>query len=62
MRKKSGKVVLKLCFKRSSGTSLVVQWLRLHTLGAGGVVSIPGWGTEISQAVQCSQKKEKKSV
>ena len=28
-----------------SGTSLVVQWLRLHTPNAGGPGSIPGQGT-----------------
>ena len=27
------------------GTSLVVQWLRLHTPNAGGPGSIPGEGT-----------------
>ena len=27
------------------GTSLVVQWVRLHTPNAGGPGSIPGWGT-----------------
>ena len=27
------------------GTSLVVQWLRLCTPNAGGLGSIPGWGT-----------------
>ena len=27
------------------GTSLVVQWLRLHALNAQDLVSIPGWGT-----------------
>ncbi|TEA37609.1 hypothetical protein DBR06_SOUSAS5310036, partial [Sousa chinensis] len=27
------------------GTSLVVQWLRLHTPNAGGLGSIPGQGT-----------------
>ena len=26
-------------------TSLVVQWLRLHTPNAGGLGLIPGWGT-----------------
>ena len=26
------------------GTSLVVQWLRLQALSAGGLGSIPGWG------------------
>ena len=28
-----------------SGTSLVVQWLRLLTSNAGGMASIPGQGT-----------------
>ena len=28
-----------------NGTSLVVQWLRLHTPNAGGLGSIPGQGT-----------------
>ena len=28
-----------------SGTSLVVQWLRLHAPNAGGLGSIPGQGT-----------------
>jgi len=27
------------------GTSLVVQWLRLHTANAGGLGLIPGQGT-----------------
>ena len=27
------------------GTSLVVQWLRLHAPNAGSLGSIPGWGT-----------------
>ena len=30
---------------RTSGTSLVVQWLRLHTLNAGDLDSKPGQGT-----------------
>ena len=30
---------------RSGGTSLVVQWLRLHAPNAGGLGSIPGQGT-----------------
>ena len=29
------------------GTSLVVQWLRLHASNAEGVGSIPGVGTKI---------------
>ena len=43
-----------------SGTSLVVQWLRLCAPNAGGMGSIPGLGTKIPHAVWCSQKKEKK--
>ena len=33
-----------------SGTSLVVQWVRLCTSTAGGTSSIPGQGTEIPHA------------
>ena len=43
---------------KPSGTSLVVQWLRLHASNAGGTGSIPGQGTKIPHAVtkiQCSQ-------
>ena len=29
------------------GTSLVVQWLRLHAPNTGGMGSIPGQGTKI---------------
>ena len=38
---------------------LVVQWLGLHAEGAG---SIPGGGTEILQAVRCSQKQIKRRI
>ena len=31
--------------ERMGGTSLVAQWLRLRTLNAGGLGSIPGQGT-----------------
>lgn len=34
------------------GNSLVVQWLERCTFTAGGLGSIPGWGTKILQAVQ----------
>ena len=37
------------------GTSLVVQWLGFRTSKAGVSGSIPGWGTEISHAMRCSQ-------
>ena len=32
------------------GTSLVVQWLRLHAPNTGGLGSIPGQGTKIPHA------------
>ena len=34
----------------SSGTSLVVQWLRRCATTAGGMGSIPGWGTKFPRA------------
>ena len=43
--------------KVDSGTSLVVQWLSLHTSTTGG--SSPGWGTKFPHATQRGQKKEK---
>ena len=38
-------------------SSLVAQWLRIHTSTARGMGLISGWGTKIQHAVQCSQKK-----
>ena len=35
------------CFQ---GTSLAVQWLRLHASTAGAVGLTPGWGTKIPRA------------
>ena len=35
----------KCTYSRSSGTSLVFQWLRHHTPNAGGPGSIPSQGT-----------------
>ena len=40
-----------------TGTSLAVQWLRLRTSTAWGVGLTPDWGTEISHALRCSQKR-----
>ena len=40
-------------------TSLVIQWLGLHASTAGGTGLIPGQGTKILRAMQCSQKEEK---
>ena len=39
------------------GTSLVVQWLRLHASTAGSAGSIAGWGAKILYSTWCSQKK-----
>ena len=38
------------------GTSLVVQWLRLCALNAGGLSWFPGWTAKILHASWCSQK------
>ena len=44
----------------SSGTSLVVQWLRLLTSTSGdNTVSIPHWGTKIPRAAQQQQQQQK---
>ena len=40
------------------GNSLAVQWLGPCASTAGGTGSIPGRGTKIPKAVQCSQKKK----
>ena len=40
------------------GNSLAVQWLGVSALTAGGLCSIPGWGTKIPQAVWYGQKKQ----
>ena len=45
--------------KGGFGTSLVVQWLRLHASHAGDMSSIPGWETKISHATG-HQKKDKR--
>ena len=39
-----------------SGTSLAVQWLRLHASNAEDVGSISGWGTKILHSAGRSQK------
>ena len=38
------------------------QWLRLHASNAGDAGSIPGQGTKVLHATQCSQKKKKKQA
>ena len=42
------------------GTSLAVQWLKLHASNAGGAGSIPDWWTKIPHAVRRSQEIKKK--
>jgi len=42
--------------KEGSRTSLMVQWLSLCTPTAGGMDSVPGWGTKILHAAWCVQK------
>ena len=37
-------------------TSIAVQWLRLNAPNAGGLDSIPGWGTRIPRVMGCGQK------
>ena len=46
----------------SSGTALVVQWLRLHAFTAEGVGSKPGRGTKILQAPWRGQNKNKQTT
>ena len=45
--------------KSLPGTSLVVQWLRLHASNARSTGSIPGQGTKIPHATRCGQKTKK---
>ena len=45
--------------KYTEGISLAVQWLGLLASTAGGMGSIPGWGTKVLHAAQCSQKNKK---
>ena len=42
------------------GTSLVVQWLRLHASNARGTGSILGQGTKIPHALLHGQENKKK--
>ena len=46
-----------LYLKWITSTSLVVQWLQLRASTARGEGSIPGQGTKIPHAAQCSQNK-----
>ena len=46
--------------KQIPGLPLLAYWLKLCAANAGGTGSIPGQGTKIPHALQCSQKIEKK--
>ena len=45
---------------KKSGTSLVVEWLRLCAPNAGGMGLNPGLGTKIPPPTRCSQKKRRR--
>ena len=45
---------------QEEGNSLVAQWLELRAFTAEGAGSIPGRGTKVPQATQCSQKTKNK--
>ena len=47
--------------RKKAGTSLAVQWVRLHASTSGGMGSIPAQGTKIPHATPHNQKKKKKS-
>ena len=51
------KTIWRFLKKLKIETSLAVHWLRLHTSTAEGMSSIPGWGTEILHAEQCTPPK-----
>ena len=52
------KTIWRFLKKLKIETSLAVHWLRLHTSTAEGMSSIPGWGTEILHAEQCTPPKK----
>ena len=47
--------IIQLQKGREGGTPQ--QWLGLLASAAGGVGSLPGWGSKIRHAVQCDQNK-----
>ena len=36
------------------------HWLRLHVSNTWNSGSVPGWGTKLPHAMQCSQKKKRR--
>ena len=60
-KKKVRTQITKIRNKRGEiGSSLAVQWLRLHASTAGGVGSIPGQGTKILHAASLDQRVRKR--
>ena len=57
---RNGLWVAKNGTRKAAGTSLVVQWLRLHASTAGGAGLTLSQGTKIPHAAWCGQKKKKK--
>ena len=52
--------LIKCIIKNNFGTSLAVQWLRLHASTTGSMGSIPGRRAKIAHAAGRGQKKKKK--
>ena len=50
--------VITRLLKRPRGNSLVVQWLGLSAFTAESLGSIPGQGTKILKATQCSKNRK----
>lgn len=46
---------------KRTGISLLVQWLEFQTSTAGGMGSVPGWGSKILLSLWCRQKNKKKN-
>ena len=46
--------------REMDGTSLVVQWLRFCASNAGGLGSIPGWGSKTPHEAKKKKKKHSK--
>ena len=47
--------------RKGGGTSLVVQWLGLHTSPAGGTGSIPGQGIKTHGAAKTKKKERRRA-
>ena len=50
--------VMQIGHLKELGTSLMAQWLELHTFSAGGTSLNPGWGTNILHSVWHEQRKK----